>query len=267
MSGPGWQVLIEAAKAYEGLFVPALFAQWAPKVADGARVQPGQRVLDVACGTGILARTAAGRLEPTGQVVGIDPNPGMIALARQLAPAVEWREGRAEELPFADQSFDAVVSQFGLMFFTDRRQALREMHRVLKPGGHMVVAVWDSLDNNPAYSAAVGLLERTAGRPAADALRAPFVLGDRKDLAQLFADAGVASADITTHNGSAQFPSIRVMMEADLRGWLPVMGVILTEDQISSIVKDAEQTLRPWAAADGGVTFPLSAHLVTARKR
>ena len=131
----------------------------------------------------------------------------------------------------------------------------------------MVVAVWDSLDNNPAYSAAVGLLERTAGRPAADALRAPFVLGDRKDLAQLFADAGVASADIATHNGSAQFPSIRVMMEADLRGWLPVMGVILTEDQISSIVKDAEQTLRPWAAADGGVTFPLSAHLVTARKR
>ena len=124
MSKPGVQVLIEAAKAYEGLFVPALFAQWAPKVADGARIQPGQRVLDVACGTGILARTAAGRLESTGQVVGIDPNPGMIALARQLAPAVEWREGRAEELPFADQSFDAVVSQFGLMFFTDRREGL-----------------------------------------------------------------------------------------------------------------------------------------------
>lgn len=71
----------------------------------------------------------------------------MLAVARQLEPAVDWREGFAESLPFPDESFDAVVSQFGLMFFTDRRQALREMLRVLVPGGRLAVAVWDSLEN------------------------------------------------------------------------------------------------------------------------
>ena len=267
MSGPGLQAQIDAAKAYEELFVPALFAQWAPKVADEAGIQPGQRVLDVACGTGILARTAASRLKSKGQVTGIDPNPGMIAQARQLAPAIEWREGVAEALPFPDETFDAVVSQFGLMFFADRHQALGEMVRVLKTGGRLVVAVWNSLENIPAYSAEVRLLEETAGKPAADALRAPFGLGDEKDLARIFADAGLASAIITTRTGTARFPSIRVMVEADLRGWLPVMGVILTEDQINRILHDAEQALHPWATADGHAAFPVSAHIVGATKK
>lgn len=266
MSEPTLQAQIDAAHAYEALFVPALFGQWAPKVADAALIQPGQRVLDVACGTGILAREIASRIGPAGRVVGIDPNPGMLAAAKQIAPAVEWREGVAESLPFPDQSFDAVVSQFGLIFFTDRRQALREMLRVLAPGGRLAVAVWDSLDNIPAYASEVALLERTAGRRAADALRAPFVLGHPKDLARLFSEAGVASPEITTHHGTAQFPSIRTMVEADLRGWLPVMGVHLAEDQIGRILQEAEQVLSAYATAAGRVAFHLSAHLVTAKK-
>ena len=224
MSEPTLQAQIEAANAYETLFVPPLFRQWAPKVADAAQIKPGQRVLDVACGTGILAREVASRTGPTGYVAGLDPNSGMLAVAKQFAPAVEWRQGAAESLPFPDRSFDVVVSQFGLMFFTDRRQALCEMLRVLTVGGRLVVAVWDSLANIPAYAAEVALVERIAGRRAADALRAPFVLGDRQNLATLFADAGTASVEVITRHGTAQFPSIRVMVEADLRGWLPVMG-------------------------------------------
>lgn len=267
MSEPTLQAQIEAAHAYEALFVPALFGQWAPQVADAARIQSGQRVLDVGCGTGILAREIASRIGSKGRVVGIDPSPGMLAVAKQLAPpAVEWREGVAESLPFPDQSFEAVVSQFALMFFTDRRQALREMLRVLTPGGRLAVAVWDSLDNIPAYASEVALLERMAGRQAADALRAPFALGDRKDLAALFSEAGVAVADITTHHGTAQFASIRTMVEADLRGWLPVMGVILAEDLISRILQDAEKALGSYATADGRVAFHVSAQLVTAER-
>ncbi len=266
MSEPTLQAQIDAAHAYEALFVPALFGQWAPKVADAAQIQPGQRVLDVGCGTGILAREIASRIGSAGRVVGIDPSPGMLAVAKQPAPAVEWREGVAESLPFPDQSFEVVVSQFALMLFTDRRQALREMLRVLTPGGRLAVAVWDSLDNIPAYASEVALLERMAGRQAADALRAPFVLGNRKDLAALISEAGVATADITTHHGTAQFPSIRTMVEADLRGWLPVMGVILTEDLIGRILQDAEQALSSYATADGRAAFRLSAQLVTANK-
>lgn len=266
MSKPTLQAQVDAANAYEALFVPALFGQWAPKVADAAQIQPGQRVLDVACGTGILAREIAARIGSAGRVVGIDPSHGMVAVAKQLAPAIEWREGVAESLPFPDQSFDAVVSQFGLMFFADRRQALREMVRVLTPGGRLAVAVWDSLDNIPAYASEVALLERMAGRQGADALRAPFVLGDRKDLAALFSEAGAASAQVATHRGTARFPSIRTMVEADLRGWLPVMGVILSEDQIDRILQEARQALSSYATADGEVTFHLSALLVTAKK-
>ena len=168
MSDPTLQAQIAAANAYETLFVPSLFRPWAAKVVDAAQIQAGHRVLDVACGTGILAREVSLRTGATGTVTGLDPNPGMLAVAERLAPTIEWRQGVAESLPFPDQSFDVVVSQFGLMFFTDRRQAIREMLRVLAPGGRLVIAVWDSLDNIPAYASEVELLDRVAGRQAAD---------------------------------------------------------------------------------------------------
>ena len=265
MSESTLQAQIDAARAYHALFVPALFGQWAPSVAEAARVQPRQRVLDVGCGTGILARELASRVGPAGRVAGIDPSPGMLAVARELAPAIEWREGVAESLPFPDGFFDAVVSQFAFMFFADRGRALREMVRVSIPGGRLAVAVWGSLDTMPAYAAEVELLERLAGSRAADALRAPFVLGTREDL-EVFSEAGVASVEIATHHGTAQFPSVRTMVEADLRGWLPVRGVMLTEDQIGRILREAEQVLSPFAGADGRAVFRVSAQIVTATK-
>jgi ubiquinone/menaquinone biosynthesis C-methylase UbiE len=108
---------VDAAKAYEALMVPALFGEWASRVADAAAIQSGQSVLDVACGTGVLAREIASRTGATGHVTGLDPNAGMLEVARQITPDLEWRQGRAESLPFPDQTFDRVVSQFGLMFF------------------------------------------------------------------------------------------------------------------------------------------------------
>ena len=257
---------IEAARAYEALFVPALFAQFAPKVADAARVCKGERVLDVACGTGILAREIVSRVGPNGRVAGIDITPGMIEVAKQIAPDVEWHQGKAETLPFVDESFDAVVSQFGLMFFMDRAQAIQEMLRVLTPKGHLAVAVWDSLQNIPAYAAVVEVLQRTAGQQAADALRAPFVLGDRDELGKILSEVGAKSIEVTTHSGTAFFPSIRTMVEAELRGWLPVMGVTLSEEQISQILHEAEAALAAYATTDGEVRFDLSAHIVTGQR-
>ena len=254
---------IDAANAYEALFVPSLFGPWAPKVADAVDLAPGQRVLDVACGTGILAREAASRSGSDGSLAGVDPNEGMLEVARKLSPKIQWRQGVAESLPFPDRSFDAVVSQFGLMFFSDRSRALREMMRVLVPGGRLAFAVWDSLESIPAYAAMVALLDRAAGREAADALRAPFVLGDRASLAALFENAGVTGVEIATHRGAARFPSVRVMVEADLRGWLPAMGVNLSEERIAHVLGEAEQLLAPYVTEDGAAAFETSVHIVT----
>ena len=265
MSNPAFEAQVAAAKAYETLFVPALFGQWASLVVEAANLVEGERVLDVACGTGVLARNAQQRTGPTGYVAGLDPSPGMLAVAKELSPSVDWRQGVAELLPFPDGSFDAVISQFGFMFM-DRDKAAHEMLRVLRPNGRVVVAVWDSTDNIPAYAAEIALLERIAGTRAADALRAPFVLGDRERFAGIFRSAGASSIVMNTFKRIGQFPSIRVMVEADLRGWLPVMGVDLTEEEISRILEEAQEVLASYVSDDGRVTFDASAHLLSARK-
>jgi SAM-dependent methyltransferase len=266
MSSPAFEAQVAAARAYETFFVPALFEQWTSRVVEAANLVKGQSVLDVACGTGILARSAQLRAGPTGYVAGLDPNAGMLAVARELSPSVDWRQGVAESIPFPDAAFDAVVSQFGFMFM-DRPRAAREMLRVLKPNGRLVVAVWDSAENIPAYAAEIALIERIAGTRAADALRAPFVLGDRGLLAETFKDAGARSVRIATPKGTATFPSIRAMVEADLRGWLPVMGVTPTEEDIDRILQEAESALDSYVSEDGRVRFDAPAHVVSISKR
>jgi SAM-dependent methyltransferase len=146
-----YQLSVEAAEAYEARFVPALFAEWAPRLVEAAGVAPGQTVLDVACGTGVVARAAADRLGGRGRVVGLDLNRCMLAVAGRLRPDLEWRQGDAADLPFEDGSFDVVLCQSALMFFPDRAGALREMTRVATAGGTVAVQVWDRLEAQPGY--------------------------------------------------------------------------------------------------------------------
>ena len=256
---------VEAAWAYEGLHVEALFRQWAEPVLDTAGATTGTCLLDVACGTGVVAREAFGRVGPTGSVTGLDISPGMLAVARTIEPGVIWMEGEASRLPFDDDRFDAVVSQFGLMFFPDRVRAIREMLRCVRPGGRVVVAVWEALERSQAYPILVDLLNRRAGAAAADALRAPFVLGDVDELRGLFEAAGASAVSIETQHGTARFPSVRTMVEADLRGWLPAMGVFLENDLIELIVAEAEDALSEYVTLDGEMVFEAPAHIVTAQ--
>lgn len=266
MNEASLQAQIDAANAYESLMVPALFGRRALDVADAARIASGQRVLDVACGTGVLTREAASRVGPAGFVAGLDRNAGMLHVANQLAPDIEWHCGVAESLPFPDQSFDVVVSQFGLMFFQNRPAAIAEVLRVLRPSGRFAIAVWDSLENIPAYATEAKLLAQMAGPNAAHAMSAPFALGDRNELKTLFKAAGAPPIEITTVRGPATFPSVRVMMESDLRGWLPLVGVVLSEDAITQILEAAERDLKPYVTADGSVSFECSALIVAGTK-
>jgi ubiquinone/menaquinone biosynthesis C-methylase UbiE len=258
------QVNTGAAEVYEDFFVPALFQEWGSRMADAAQVQDKQRVLDVACGTGVLARTIAERVGPDGEVVGLDINEGMLAVARQKAPHIEWRFGPAESLPFEDNSFDAVVSQFSLMFFEDRSAALSEMRRVLRPGGHLTVAVWDSLENTPGYAAMVELLQRLFGDEVANALRAPFNLGETSRLQSLFTGAGIPNANISTVEGTARFPSLEAWVTTDIKGW--TLADMIDEDQFQHLLTEAETILHPFVTPAGTVRFSSPAHIVTAVK-
>ena len=255
---------LAGAREYEASLVPALMQEWAPRLCDAARIQPGDHVLDVACGTGVLTREVAARLAGTGSVIGMDIDLGMLGVARSARPDLQWQEGSAEQLPFADARFDAVVSQFGLMFVPSPARALAEMWRVLKPGGHLAVAVWASLEETPAYEAETLLIERIAGPAAGAPLRQPFALGDRSLLESQFSQAGVPLETLTTVVGAGRFPSIRAMVAADVIGWLPVMGVTLPPVIIEAILGEAEVVLAPYRQPDGSVQFDSPAHIAVA---
>ncbi len=263
--GDTGQVTREAAEVYDELFLPAIFNEWAPRVAELAELEPGMRVLDVACGTGVLSLVAADLVKPDGTVVGLDLNPGMLDVARRKAPRIDWREASVEAIPFEDTAFDAVVSQFGLMFVEDKARAIREMVRVLRPAGKLAVAVWDSLEKVTGYGAFTGLLSRLFGDSAAESLRAPYSLGDTQILSSLFSVTGALDITISTFEGKVRYPSIRYWMQSDIRGW--TLSDALDDAQLELLVSEAETDLARFVNDDGAVEFSSPAHIVTATKR
>jgi ubiquinone/menaquinone biosynthesis C-methylase UbiE len=145
-----WGNASVAADRYERALVPALFEPWADVLLDIAGVGQGDRVLDVACGTGVVARSAARRVGSGGHVCGLDVNEDMLAIARSTNPDIEWRQAGSSRTGLPDASFDAAFCQQGLQFFPDRLGALREIHRVLAPGGRAVIATWCAADDGDA---------------------------------------------------------------------------------------------------------------------
>ena len=168
-----WQVGGSAAELYQRYAVPAITSLWAADLIDRAAPRPGERVLDVACGTGVVARLAAERMG-SGRVVGLDINAGMLAVARGLnpgaGPSIEWYEGSALTMPFPDASFDLCTCQLGLQFFPDRPAAMHEMLRVLQPGGRVALSVFSAIERTPVTNALTDALDRRIRFPPAVSL-------------------------------------------------------------------------------------------------
>ena len=255
------QVNTTAAEIYDAFFVPALFGQFPEHVLDHAGVARGSRVLDVGCGTGVLARAAQRRVGPNGAVAAVDPNDGMLAVGRRTEPTVDWRSGVAESLPFEDRSFDHTVSEFAAMFFTDRELALGEMARVTASGGTVTIVTWSGLDRTPGYRAMIDVIADELGAAAADALRAPFALGDTEDVRNLVAPLD-ADARIDEIGGTARFASIADWVHTDVRGW--TLADLVDDDEEAALVGRAERELVRFVAADGSVRFPSPAIVGTA---
>jgi len=260
------QELVEAGRGYESLFVPALFEKWTKHLIEGAGIREGSHVLDIACGTGILARDALSRTGPGGRVVGADPAPGMLAAAKEIEPSIDWILCSAEALELDDETFDCVISQFGMMFFQDRQKSAEEMFRVLKPGGSLAIAVWNSVEQNPAYADIIAVLQEQVGTAAADALRLPYSLGNPDEVTTVLDNSGFASINVETKVESAQFPSSRHMVEAELRGWLPLFNINLSEAEINGVLIESDSTLSKYAISSSKAIFPTSAHVITARR-
>jgi ubiquinone/menaquinone biosynthesis C-methylase UbiE len=170
---PQWQFVGSVPENYERYLVPSIFGPWAEDLVEMAALRLGERVLDIACGTGIVARTAARKFDGSGSVVGLDLSAPMLAAARAAAAAeglaVEWLEGSAVKLPLADAAFDVAFCQQGLQFFPDRVSALREMYRVLTPGGRLVLSAWGPIERSPGFAVLAEALTRHIG-PDAGAL-------------------------------------------------------------------------------------------------
>lgn len=262
-SSESFQIPIEAAEAYEAAFVPAFFSQWAPILCDAAGVAEGQRVLDVACGTGIVARTVADRIG-AGDVVGVDLNDAMLTVARRVRPDVDWRQADAGALQLDDGTFDTVLCQMALMFFPDRLAALREMARVTAPGGTVAVLVPSTLDAQPAYGPFVEMAAGLAGAEARSLLSTYFSCGELGELTGLFTAAGLTEPTAVSHLGTARFPSVDALVATEVDS--TPLGERLTADARERILDGARDVLAPFTTTDGTLEAPFEVHVVTARR-
>lgn len=260
-----WQLTGSAPDTYERHIVPALFTPWARSLVETAALRPGERVLDVACGTGVVTRMAAERVGPGGKVVGLDLNAGMLEVARARAPAIDWREGSATELPLAAATFDVVLCQQGLQFFPDRPAALREMRRVLVPGGRLALSVWRSLEFSPGHKALVEALERHIGADAAAIVRAPFALGAPEELRVLVAGAGFREVAVRSAVEDVRFPSVDEFPLVQA-GATPVAPFVARapESARAALVQDVKIALARYVS-HGKLVWPIQANVVTAR--
>ena len=262
-----WQLAGAAADVYQAHLVPAIFGPWAPVVVDAAGLQPGERVLDVACGTGVVAREAARQVGVGGCVVGLDNNPGMLTVARSVplpaGPQVEWREADATAMPFADASFDVVLCQLGLQYFPDRRAALGEMRRVLVSGGRVVLLVWQSVEHSPGFAVLAERLERHVGTAAAAIMRAPFVFADPDVVRAAVAGVGFRNVSVRSATGTVRFQSTPHFVRYQVAG-SPLSAPVgdATDDARAALSRDVEAAMQPYESTEG-LAFPIAAHLAT----
>jgi ubiquinone/menaquinone biosynthesis C-methylase UbiE len=259
-----WQVSTDAAEVYESCFVPAIFGAWASVVADAAGIRAGNKVLDVGSGTGVLAREALRRVGREGHVVGLDLNEGMLAVAARNEPKIEWRRGDAASLPFEDAIFDVVLSQFALMYFSDRVASLSEMWRTLAPGGRLSIAAWAPIHHARGYQILVDIASRQCGREAANVLAAPFVIGDRAELAKLFVDSGIPAAEVSLQAGSIRFASVKEFIRIEVKG--SPLANLLSDDAMEALAAESESSLAEFVLHSGEIVMPMNAHIVTASK-
>lgn len=254
-----------APENYERFFVPAIGGPLAADLIAEAALRPGERVLDVACGTGVVTRLASERVGAKGSVAALDVNAGMLTVARTTAPAdsqIRWYESTAESMPLPDDAFDAVLCQLGLQFITDKGAALREMRRVVVRSGRVLVSV-------PTPTEFWGVVDEALARHlpgAAEFLRAVFALNDTVVIERLFRDAGFRDVALRRYDKELHLPSARDFLWQYLQA-TPLADLIAGSDHtlLAALERDVVNGWQPWVR-DGGLTYQQHMIVTTARK-
>jgi ubiquinone/menaquinone biosynthesis C-methylase UbiE len=270
-ASPQWQFVGNVPENYERYLVPSIFAPWAHDLIEAAALLPGERVLDIACGTGIVARTAAQTLGDVASVVGLDLSAPMLSAARLAAKAegvsVEWREGSAVMLPMTDATFDVALCLQGLQFFPDRPAALREMWRILVPRGRLVLSVWREIERSPGFAVLADALTRHIS-PEAGALMTAgtFGLSNSEALRKLIAGASFNDITIRPTLKTLRFPSpdefvIRYVSGSGLGSFVADVD----DDSRAAFLIDVKRKLQRYVD-DQGLAFPIESNVAVARK-
>lgn len=260
------------AWVYERFFVPVLFRPWAEALVDRTGLRRGDRILDLACGTGIVSRVVRQRLGHEAHVSGLDVNPNMLEVAREQIAMdgvrVDLHQGNAADLPFPDRALDVVLIQQGLQFFPDRPAALAEVRRALDDDGRVGVVAWADLNRQPFSMIEAKAVEKHLGSPAMDT---PFALGDQGMLRALFEDAGFVDIAIESHIHQARYPSADQYFETIViaaSAAVPSMQSLDANQRsmlVEAVKSDMEETIR--AHSDGqALVYPVEVNILTARK-
>jgi SAM-dependent methyltransferase len=260
-----WDIPGSGVEIYQNIFVPAAVEEWVPRVLALAKPEPGEKVLDVACGTGVLTRAAAKAVGQKGSVIGLDLSPDMLNLARNQSngqfPTIEWREGNAQDLPFENQAFDIVFCELGFMFFPDRAAALKEIWRVLKPGGRMGIMVWGALEHCPGQVAILQAWTKLVSPEQNANLDPMHSMGDPTILQSLLEPAGFKEIDVQANTGSMRWPSAEFLA----RSYGAIGGVSAEEPLRTAIIRDVESAMEAYICPEG-LVYPMEAVLARAVK-
>jgi SAM-dependent methyltransferase len=257
------------AEMYEAFLGPAIFHPWAGALLEQALPAPGEHVLDLACGTGIVARQVAPVVRPGGRVVGLDISPDMLRVAglraAEQALEVDWREGDAGDHDLPDSSFDLLLCQQGLQFFPNRPGATRHMRRVLRDGGRAVVSVWKGLDHHDTFRAICEAEARVLDVPLEDVAR-PFLMDDAGELESLFREAGFGNVNLSTRQKEVVFPSadefVRNITLA-AAAVMPELEQIDSAELVDAVKSESAPVLERYRRGDA-LAFPMTSHVVHA---
>jgi SAM-dependent methyltransferase len=263
--GSGFQIQGRAPERYERHVAP-IMAPFVTAILDATAPRPGEAVLDVACGTGFVARAAAERVAPGGSVDGVDLNPAMLAIAAERAPAIRWHHAPGDALPFDDASFDVILCQQGLQFFPDRAAAAREFARVARPGARIAITVWSPVERNPLLAAQLHAIETLAPAP----VRASFLQAtscDPADVASAFTAAELhdvtateVRVDITLHDVDTFVPEQLAALP-----WATAL-VAAQEDGLHLAASSVLAELGDAITDDRSMTLPFASALVVGRR-